>query len=213
MRKHFQRSFKCDQISGICGTVTDTAYQSFQIIYRIQVFPDFFSEHGQKVHFRNGIQPFINLFRINQRLFHKASEHAGSHGCFRFIQYPQKRAPLLLFSQSFYQFQISSAGTVNHHVLFCCIRSDFIHMHHGIFLGFQKITEQGTCSNDSGIIVIQPQPLQRRDFKMLFQCLMTHFIPKIPGIQRRNSDMQTMSQIFQINSTDEKCIIAYDFCR
>ncbi len=37
-----------------------------------------------------GGKPFLDFVPVNQRLFDERAQHAGAHGCLRFIQYPQQ---------------------------------------------------------------------------------------------------------------------------
>ena len=69
------------------------------------------------VDFFDGIQPSVDFVLINQRLFQKGSEHTGPHGSFCLVQNPEKRTPLAFFPHGFCQFQITSGGTVNEHIL------------------------------------------------------------------------------------------------
>ena len=167
MRNHFQRHFKCQQISRVRRTITDPTDQTFQVVYRIQVFPDLLAKHRLHVQFRYRIQSFVDRICIDQWLFHKASQHTGTHGSFCLIQHPQKGAAFLFFPQGLHQFQISSRRTVDNHIAVCSIRDNFIHMLHGIFLGIQKIPEQGTGCDHTAVIISQSQPLKRGNLKML----------------------------------------------
>ena len=167
MRDHLQRTFKCQQVSRIRRSITDPADQTFQIVYRIQVFTDLLAKHRLHIQFRHRIQPFVDRIRINQRLFHKVSQHTGTHSCFRLIQHPQKGTTFLFFPQRLHQFQVSSRRTVDDHIAVCSIRDNFIHMLHGVFLGIQKIPEQGTGCDHTAVIISQSKPLKRGNLKML----------------------------------------------
>ena len=160
MRQHLQRRFKGNQIPGVGRVIADPADQTFQVIDRIQILPYFFPQHGLQIQLCDGIQTGIDFIGIDQGLLHDTSHHTGPHGSFGFIKNPEKRTAFLFLTHGFYQFQIPSAGTVNHHIFICDIRCNTIHMNHSILLCLKKIAEHGTCGDDTDVVVFQSQPLQ-----------------------------------------------------
>ncbi|CCZ32536.1 putative uncharacterized protein [Firmicutes bacterium CAG:646] len=81
------------------------------------------------------------------------------------------------------------------------------------FLSFQKITEHGSGSDHTAVIVSQTQTFQRRNMKMLQKRFMAQFISKIPGIQSGDRNMHSVFQIVHINTADQKSIVTDNFCR
>ena len=54
---------------GIGGLIADTAAETFQIVNRIQVFPDLFPGNHVCVQFLDGFLALLDLFQLDQRLF------------------------------------------------------------------------------------------------------------------------------------------------
>ena len=61
---------------------------------------------------------------MNQRLFHKGTEHPGSHRLLCLVQHPEQGPPLLLFTERLNQLQVTPCGGVEHHKLAGCIGGD-----------------------------------------------------------------------------------------
>ena len=154
MRKHGNGGAKCNQISWIRRLIADSSNEALQVINRIQIFPDLFPVHFSFFQFFDCIQTVLNRFFVNQRLLDERPEHAGSHGCFGFIQNPEKRTTFYFVPQGLRKFQIASAGTVYEHITFGCIRRNGTHMIQSGFLGIQQIRKKRTGGNRGAFVIL-----------------------------------------------------------
>ena len=166
IRNHFQRGRKCYHISWICRLKADAADQTLQVIHWIEIFPDLIAEHRFLIQLFKSFQSAIDLFCIDQWLFHKGAKSTGTHGCFSLIQYPEKRTSFLLFTEGLHQLQISSAGAVNQHITLCRIRTDGSHLRKCSLLRFLKIQKQRSGSYDSTVIIADSKAFQIGYVKM-----------------------------------------------
>ena len=141
IRNHFQRGRKCYHISWICRLKADAADQTLQVIHWIEIFPDLIAEHRFLIQLFKSFQSAIDLFCIDQWLFHITAESSGSHCCFCLIQYPEKRTSFLFLSQGFHKFQISAAGNIQQHEIPCCVIFQGGNMAQIVFLRFIQIIQ------------------------------------------------------------------------
>ena len=115
-RQHLHGAAKGDHIPWIGRLIAHLTQQPFQIIDRIQVFPDLVTGKRILTERFNRIQPLLHLCFLYQRLFQEGTKHSGSHGSLCLVQYPQKRASFVLLPKGFCQFQIPSGRTVQEHI-------------------------------------------------------------------------------------------------
>ena len=212
-RQHFQRSFKRSQIPRIGCPICNLRKQTFQIINRRQILPDFLSGNRLIFQFFHGIQPKYNFFFINQRLLYTFSQHPGPHSCFCLIQNPEQGASLLFFTQSLTQLQISPGGAVQKHIFSRYIRRNMRQIGKRVLLGLQKILKERAGTDNAAVIILQPQAAETGYVKMFQQLFSAQRIVKIPGLQRINGNAQPVFQAVQVHSAHIKSFIADNFRR
>ena len=199
-RQHLERRLKCHQISGVGGLVGNPAGQTFQVVDRLQVFPDFVPVHRSLRQFLHGCQPVLNRCRLDQRLFNHTAQHSGSHCRFCPVQNAQKGAFFLLFPQGFHQLQVSAAGAVNQHVPVGKIRRQRGHLIHVVFLRLVQILEQRPGRDHTTGKIRHSQPGQGRGVKVLRKNSAARFIVKIIIIQCGYGDMLPSPYVVHIQA-------------
>ena len=212
-RKHLEGCLKRHQISGIGGLVGNPAGQSFQVIDRLQVLPDFIPVHRCLRKFLHGCQPVLDGCRLDQGLLDHTAQHSGSHGRFCPVKDAQKGTLFLLFPQGFHQLQVSAARTVNQHVPVGKIRRQRGHLVHVVFLRLVQILEQRTGGDHAAGKIRNSQPGQGRSMKVFRENPAARFIVEIIIIQCGYGDMLPSPYVVHIQAGYQKSLVADDFGR
>ena len=89
-RKHLQRIPKGDKVPGVGGFVGHLAKKPLQIIYRVQIFPQFIPGNTVLVQLLHRIQTLFHFLLIYQGLLQHTAQQPPSHSGPGFIQNPQQ---------------------------------------------------------------------------------------------------------------------------